>query len=208
MMRSNSILIPFLLILIGSLGTQVGKAQDGETKLGHVDLQAILQQMPEREQARQKMESFRNKLQKNIQEMNEEYQKKMTEFQQTQEGMTQTERQSTREQISSLQQRIQQAQQKAQQDLQSQREELLTPIIDKVENAVKEVAEEQGYTYVFDTSSGNVVYKGGGDDLTDAVKKKLDTDPKLKEKSSGEEKEMEIDLQEGGTDPASGGGER
>lgn len=56
-----------------------------------------------------------------------------------------------------------------QQRLDLRQQELIKPIIDKVEAAIKAVADAKGLAVVLDT--GNVVY--GGQDITDEVGKKL-----------------------------------
>lgn len=171
MMQARSLILLTALFLFSGLSGPMGAfAQKGQ--IAHVDLQGILETMPEREKASQRMDRFREDLTQNIQEMNEEYQSEMTEFQQNQEEMTQTEQKRKREELAALQQRIQQAQQKAQEDLQSQQEELLQPIMDKVEKAVQEVAKKEGYMYV--VQEQNLLYKEGGNDITDKVRDHLD----------------------------------
>jgi outer membrane protein len=57
-----------------------------------------------------------------------------------------------------MQQRIANFEQMAQQDLQTQQQQLMAPILEKANKAVREVAEENGFIYIFDTGSGNPVY--------------------------------------------------
>lgn len=172
-MCTRSLIYPALFMLLPLFSVQSGLAQD--VKLAHINRQKILESMPERQRAKKEMQQFQKDLQSKIKKMNQEYRKKRTEFQEKQQSMTQTEMKMKREELSSLQQRITKAQRSAQQDLQKQRQELLQPIIDKVDKAVKKVAEEKGFTYVFDESSGGIIYKGGGMNITEAVKKKLKT---------------------------------
>jgi outer membrane protein len=68
--------------------------------------------------------------------------------------------------------RIEKFQQDAQISLQEKEKELLTPIIDKAKNAIRDVAKENGYTYIFDSAVGVTLYEGG-DDILPLVKKKL-----------------------------------
>jgi outer membrane protein len=54
-------------------------------------------------------------------------------------------------------------------------EELMQPIFDKINQAIKKVAEEQTFDYVFDTVAGNIVYASPKQaDLTDDVIKDLE----------------------------------
>ena len=70
---------------------------------------------------------------------------------------------------------IQQYMQSAQQELQSKEIELITPVLEKLQNAIDEVATESKVAYVLDASQskGMVIYAKGGMNLMAAVKVKL-----------------------------------
>jgi outer membrane protein len=57
--------------------------------------------------------------------------------------------------------------------LAKKREELLQPILDRVNKAIGDIAKEQGYSYVFDASSNILLYADASADVTALVKKKL-----------------------------------
>jgi outer membrane protein len=57
-----------------------------------------------------------------------------------------------------MQQRIANFEQVAQQDLQQQQQTLIQPVLEKANNAIKEVAEENDFVYIFDVSRGNPVF--------------------------------------------------
>ena len=69
--------------------------------------------------------------------------------------------------------RIQDAQTKAQEDLNKQEEELLAPMVTKTNQAIKDVANENHFTYIFDSSTGMVLFYDNGEDIMPLVKKKL-----------------------------------
>ena len=75
--------------------------------------------------------------------------------------------------INDLEQRIQDFQDSAQQSLQKKKEEIYTPIIKKAEDAIKGIAKEKGYSYIFDTSVGVVLFAQESDDILPQVKTKL-----------------------------------
>jgi len=61
-----------------------------------------------------------------------------------------------------------------QQQILKREESLLTPIITKAQDAIKTVAEENGFTYVFDTTiAGALLYAMPSEDITAMVKSKL-----------------------------------
>ncbi|MBO4739992.1 MAG: OmpH family outer membrane protein, partial [Bacteroidales bacterium] len=51
--------------------------------------------------------------------------------------------------------------------------ELLQPIKDRVEKAIAEVAKENGYSYVFDSGLGVLLYQDESDNIFELVKKKI-----------------------------------
>ena len=60
-----------------------------------------------------------------------------------------------------------------QQKLLEKEQELLQPILDRVNNAIQSVAEEKGYTYIFDLSSGAILYADEAADVSAEVKARL-----------------------------------
>ena len=67
--------------------------------------------------------------------------------------------------------------QDAQQELQTLQNDLLAPVVEKIQNAINEVAKNGKYSYILDTGSGfNVILYNEGPssyDITSEVKKKL-----------------------------------
>ncbi|OQY00193.1 MAG: hypothetical protein B6I24_00270 [Bacteroidetes bacterium 4572_128] len=83
-------------------------------------------------------------------------------------------RQTKEQELQDLQQRIQTFQGTAQQELQKKEMELLKPIIQKAQDAIKEVGKENGFTYIYDIGTGAIVYYSEESiDILPMVKKKL-----------------------------------
>ncbi len=58
--------------------------------------------------------------------------------------------------------------------MQKKQQEMLQPIIDKANNAIKEVARENGFIYIFDIAGGTILYYSEKSvDILPLVKKKL-----------------------------------
>jgi outer membrane protein len=75
--------------------------------------------------------------------------------------------------IQDLEVRIQQFQQSSQESIQQKRNEVLSPLLEKAQNAINEVAVDNGYTYIFDISLGTIVYGQESKDIMPLVKAKL-----------------------------------
>jgi outer membrane protein len=105
--------------------------------------------------------------------MTNEYQAKVGEFRANEATMAEPIKEAKAKEINDLEQRIQDFQDSAQQSLQKKKEEVYTPIIKKAEDAIKGIAKEKGYSYIFDTSVGVVLYAQESDDIMPLVKTKL-----------------------------------
>ena len=120
-----------------------------------------------------KIKAHQETLEQTMQMMMQEYQTKGQEYQANINTMSQIIRQSKESEISDLQQRIQQFQQTAERDIQLKRAELFNPVIESAQNAIAEVAKENGYTYIFDISTGALAFYENGDNVLELVKAKL-----------------------------------
>lgn len=164
----KKVLIMATLVLVAT-----APAMAQSMKLGHVNRQELLLQLPERSAAETKIQNFATELEGKLQAMQVEYQNEVARLQTSGDSLTKTEQESAMRDLQELEQRIVNAQQKAQNDITSLEEELLEPMVKKLDDAIAAVATELKYAYVFDVSAGLVVYSGGGDDLTSQVKKQL-----------------------------------
>jgi outer membrane protein len=139
-------------------------------KLGHVNSQAIVQEMPDYESARQELESYKNDLAKEL----EMYQKLIMEFAQDYEKqkttMSAESRQRKEADLMERQQNYEKKAYEAETKLQQKEQELLQAIMVKVNNAVQELAKSEGYDYIFERTT---LLHAGGDDISDKVRKKL-----------------------------------
>ncbi len=141
-------------------------------KLGHTNIQELLMLLPERAEAEQKIQNLAKTLEGRLSAMSTEYQQKVQTYQNEQEEMSPTIRDSEARSIMELEERITEFQQNAQREIQQKENELLNPMIEKLTKAIEQVGTDNGFTYILDTSSGSVLYKGG-EDVTPLVKSQL-----------------------------------
>ena len=105
--------------------------------------------------------------------MTAEYQQSLQEYQANEATYTDLVKQDKEAEIIGLQERIQTFQQNAQQSLQEKEQKVLEPIFAKARKAIEDVAEEGGYTYIFDKSQGTILYAKDSENILGLVKKKL-----------------------------------
>ena len=157
------------LLLISSIATFAQKSQ----KFGHIDSAELLEMMPEIKVADAELKQFQQDLEDQNQIMLTDYQKKLGDYEKNKDSMSAVQLEVTVQEIQDMEGRIQNFQQTAPDKLTSKKEELYNPIIQKAQNAIQEVAKENGYTYIFDTSLGVLIEYPDSDDLLDLVKKKM-----------------------------------
>ena len=169
----KSILKNALMISLGVLLSISLNAQ----KFGYVDSGAVLESMPEVKEAESNLEALGKQLQAKGEKMVQDFQLKVQDFQRrVQAGdITPKDQQTESASLEEEQNTILQYDNDMQQQLAQKREELLTPILEKVKNAINEVAKTNAYTYVFDGSPnvGVILYADESSDITGLVKKQL-----------------------------------
>lgn len=162
-----------IILVIALIGLGLVSNAQGKLKIGHINSNDLLLLMPERDSAEQKMGQYAKQLELQLSTMSSEYEKKLTSYEQNKGNMTDIIRQDKEGELVSLQRRIQDFQTKAQESLQKREQELMKPLVEAANKAIKEVANEGGYTYIFDSSVGVLLHFPEGDDILPAVKTKL-----------------------------------
>ncbi len=157
-----------------------GNVVNAQQKLGHINSSDLLQSMPEMKVADASFQTFAKAKQTAIEQMDAERQKKIASYQEKAKTRSEANKDALDKELNTLgadiqdmEKRITDSQEKSQEELTAKRTEIYQPIFKKAEAAVKTVAKEKGYSYVFDISQPGVVYFDGGDDLLASVKTKL-----------------------------------
>lgn len=163
----KGILLLSLVMLISGFG------YSQSAKFGHIDSNEILGLMPETDSLQNELKNYADYLDQQMNSMAMEYQTKITEYQNNLPTMSDLIRQTKEKEITDLQGRIQAFQASADQDLASKQADLFNPLIEKVRNAITEVAKENAYTYIFDVGTGALLFFENGDDILPLVKKKI-----------------------------------
>lgn len=160
----------YIIAILAVLCTVTGFAQ--KAKFGHVDYGNIMKEMPGIDTAQSNLLALQNELQETGQQMATEIQKKEADYQNlVNSGISSAVLKVKEDELQKLYSRIQEFASNSEQELQAKQIELLKPFQEKLLDAIKVVAENGKYTYVFDITT--LSYYGDSDNLTDAVKKQL-----------------------------------
>jgi len=144
-------------------------------KFGYINSAAVLAELPEVQQMRSNLEGLQTQLQKKGQQMLTDYQAKQKAAVDKQQAGTlaPVEEKQVLEDLQKKEQEIMKFEQEMQQKLGAKEQELLNPILAKVNNAIQAVAKDNGFQFIFDTSSGVLLYADETQDITAMVKAKL-----------------------------------
>ena len=145
------VIIALLLTLTTSLGAQ-------ELKFAHIDIQKLVATLPDKVKADKALQDEANKLQSQLKIMSEELDKKYSEYMSQKDSLPDLVKSIKEKEIQDQNQRIQNYNQLAQQSLGQKEQELLKPIIEKVQKAIDEVGAENGFIYIFDVSSKVILF--------------------------------------------------
>ena len=123
-------------------------------KFGHINAQEVMSQMPEFIKARGEVEAAAKQYDNDLKAMQEELQRKAEEYDKTKSTMNETKQKETEQNLMTLQEKIQQAYQDNSQAMQKLQQEKISPITDRLINAIKAVGKAGGYVYIMDVTSG------------------------------------------------------
>ena len=144
-------------------------------KFGHINSDELFMLMPERDSLIAQLEAYQKDL-ANLEEiMQVEYNNKYNDYVNTVENLTDLVRTTKEEELQSIGESITNFRQRAQTDMQQKQADLTQPVLQKAEQAIKDVAKANGFTYVFDLSRGPIIYfdEAVSIDILPLVKAKL-----------------------------------
>lgn len=166
----NALVIVFAFILFAS--AQPAQAQV-KLKLGHINTNELMAMMPGRDTAEKALEAYAKTLQDQLAAMQNELSNKLAIYDNEKNNLLEPVRAAREKELMNMKNNYDEFQASAQEELSAKESELVKPLIDKAKKAIDEVAVEKGYTYIFDTGTGAVIYYSESEDIMPLVKAKL-----------------------------------
>jgi outer membrane protein len=165
------------LVVVGLMTIMGSFTTVNAQKIAHVNLDSLISIMPESKTAQQAVQEYSKQLEQQVTTMQTELQTKYEAYQKEVAGLAPIVKESREKELNDLNQRITDFQQQAQQDYQKKSAEYSKPVYEKAKKAIDQVAKENSYKYVLDTSTGLVLYNEAADDIIALVIKKLGITP-------------------------------
>ncbi len=148
-----------------------------QLKIGYIDSDAIMDNLPDVQDARQKLDALIQEWQTELNKMENEWKTKYDDYEKRKLIMTDQTRSETEAALVQLETQIAQFREKkfgTSGELFQKQDELMKPVQNKIFTALKELAEEEDYDYVFDRSGDiMILFAKEQYDLTSKVLDKL-----------------------------------
>ena len=142
-----------------------------QNKMGYINTDELVSTMPEAAKADAELKEFQAGLGQQYQDLSMELNAKDSAFVKDSVKLSSSMKEIKRGELVKLYQRVQGFQQESQQEYQAKANEKIAPIREKALIAIRTVAKENGYTYVF--NEDNLLVMPQGDNILPLVKAKL-----------------------------------
>ncbi len=128
-------------------------AQQGQLKIGYVNSETIIKELPEAKEAQAKLEGMLKVWQDEIEKRGQSLQSKYEDYQKQVNMLNETMKQAKQKELIEEEQKLNVYRQEKQQELAAQREKVMKPIQDKVFKAIEKVAKDKQLSFVFDKAT-------------------------------------------------------
>ena len=165
-MRTLRIAVILFFSIVLNLQAQA-QSNNSELKIGYVNPQSILANMPEMRAVQQRLQNFTARKQQELSTLEQEFQTQVAEYQQKVGVISADAQQQEEARLGQLQQELLQSQEVAEQELAQRRDELVGPLLEQIGSAIEAVAQKQGLSYVLNTttSSGDMIILYASEDF-------------------------------------------
>lgn len=167
-----------ILLIIGLLCGGMFSSLQAQ-KIGYANISLILNYMPESQTIEQQLSTYQKKLGEGLQTQEKVFQEKYAAYVEKAEAgnASEAELQPLQEELQKLNEDVRKAAAQAEQELIAKRQQLLEPVIQKLDNNIKALAQEESYDYILNAldGSGNsiVIHGTEGDDVTQKLMTRL-----------------------------------
>lgn len=189
-MKKNLVMAFAAALLAGGLSAQAQApvsaapttAAAGPVKLGYTNIDYILSQTPESKDIQNQLTIQRTQAENELKRLQKEFEDKLAAYEKGAPQMSDVIKADREKELQSLQSRTQEFSRSAEQQLQAKYQQLVNPIIQKIQKNIDAVAKENAFTYIFNLDAGAgttpiLLYAPEEGNVTDLVLKKMGITP-------------------------------
>lgn len=140
----------------------------GQIKIGYMNTQEVLNNMPQRPEVEEKLNSFIETKRSELQDRIANFQEAVATYQENQSSMTEQEIQQREQELAQQEADMRQFQRNIQSQIQQRRSELLQPLYQAMDEAIAAVAQQNNFDFVLNeatTMGESVVYYSANEQL-------------------------------------------
>lgn len=163
-MKNLLLACSFILLSIGAFA---------QTKVGTIDADYILNQLPEMAQVNEGMKAYNTELQTELETTIGKYEALVKDYQENNSTYTVEEKKAKEGEIIGLENDIKSFRQKASVMMQMKRNELTQPLFEKINTAMLQVIQEEKYTQILHAGGNALAFSSEEYDITKKVLAKL-----------------------------------
>ena len=162
----------------------VAFSSNAQSKIGTIDAEYILSQLPETVEVNNSLKTYNEELQADLNSTIQEYEGLVNEYQESVASLEEEAKKEKENKIIELENSIKGFRQKASVMMQMKRNELNGPLYEKIDAAMQKIISAEGYTQIFHSGASGLAFSRAEDDITEKVMKELGVEPKPAEETA------------------------
>ncbi|HKJ48579.1 MAG TPA: OmpH family outer membrane protein [Christiangramia sp.] len=162
----------------------VAFSSNAQSKIGTIDAEYILSQLPETVEVNNSLKTYNEELQADLNSTIQEYEGLVNEYQESVASLEEEAKKEKENKIIELENSIKGFRQKASVMMQMKRNELNGPLYEKIDAAMQKIISADGYTQIFHSGASGLAFSRAEDDITEKVMKELGVEPKPAEETA------------------------
>lgn len=158
----------------------IGNSALAQLKVGYTDAQLVVAQMSDYRETLQQLQALAESSQLEYQQLMQRYQDKLADYQKKQALLSDAARTTRERELTTMQGEIQQFLANKEQELEQKEAELMNPLLERVQNAINEVAAEQSLDLVINAQAAGspvLLYADESMDITETIMARLGIAP-------------------------------
>lgn len=167
----QAILLTSALVVLGATATDL-EAQDG-LKIGYINSQAIIARNPAAVAAQEQFKREMVPWESELKTLETEIAGLLSRYQAQQVTLTADARRARQQEIVQKQQAYQDRMDQIEADAARRQQELVQPIMERINSIIQDIRQAGSYTFIFDVSAGGLIAADEAFDLTDDVLRRL-----------------------------------
>lgn len=133
-------------------------SQESPIRVAYVNTSELLNAFPAKNSAQQKLQSLNESYKQELELMESDYNKKYSDYITYQASLAENIKLRRMQELTELESKMQQFMELAQKDIEQQERQLLEPLKAQINDAIRAVGTEQGYTVIYDADNPGIAF--------------------------------------------------